>query len=264
MIGMMGTGVKGVGTFSTIIRNLQDVFKATGLQLLALFTIINFIKMAMDIDRVSWEKVVMVFVRFMIFKTLIQYASRLFAAIFQIGDVLMEQIQTTLTLSVDASNTMTAAEAIKEAINNPDIDLGWSLLNNGASLIVFIIFLFCLLPYIGTMLSIVTSVLYRCIKIVLYVSIAPIPIAIGSFEDGASTGKRFIMQAAGMVLEGLMIMIILYLYQIGIASIPAIGSDGSNVLIGAAGFMIAVMLMNSLCSLAISQSAQMAERWAGA
>jgi hypothetical protein len=264
-----GTTYKGVQTliggglsFGTLISNFQSAFVAVALQLLALFTIMNFIKLAMDVDRVSWEKCVMVFVRFMIFKMLIQNFYRLFTTIFSIGDDLLTKVTNIENFHEDVGNiTTSVADVVRDAIDNPTIDFGWAQIASGTSLVLFILFLFILFPYIGTMVQIAANVLFRAIKIVLFMSIAPISIALTSYEDNASGAKRFIMQGVGIVFEAVFISLILFIYRIGISSIPVSGISG---IMESVGFMISVLVMNALASMAISQSAQLADRWAGA
>ena len=66
------SSVKGINIWS-IGKTVNDVIVPIALSLLILFFMINLIKKSMEVERISWERVVMAFVSFLLLKYFIQH-----------------------------------------------------------------------------------------------------------------------------------------------------------------------------------------------
>ncbi|WP_281790642.1 hypothetical protein [Faecalibaculum rodentium] len=251
------TGISEIGISNTsigaLMSNLTAVCTTVGLTLLGAFTMMNLIRLAMDPERISWEKVMMVIVRFLIFKMFIDNATRFFRMVFSIADKLITDLMGSFAMNPNAAGTM--AEQISEGINNAKL-FSFLGLELGP---IFAFTLFCLfyLTLVGTVVGIIGQVLYRVLKIVVYQSISPVFISIGSFEDGAGTGKRYLMTAVAIALEGVIMMIMLKMYSLLMATVSVAGDNPY-------GLILATLILNSMLTLGISQAGTMAERWTGA
>ena len=76
---------------------------------------------------------------------------------------------------------------------------------------MFMVFIVIYLPLIGTFVMCIAQIFSRVVKIVLAFAFAPIPLAIGTWEDGSGTGKRFIMNAVALAFEGLVMILCVHI-----------------------------------------------------
>lgn len=246
------------GDFGALANTLNGAFVSLGLNLLTVFVMIDLIKKAMEIDRISWERIIMSVARFLIFKMLITYSYEFLNMIMKIG----QQFTNVLinTIHYQTGNTYEIGEMIKELIDTaeggltiPIID--WSIM----PLVLFIVFIIIYLPLIGTFVMCVAQIVTRVIKIVLAFAFAPIPLAIGTWEDGSGTGKRFIMNVVALAFEGLIVILCVHIYSLGIGDLQ----NNTTTFGGGIGAMIGILLMNGILSTALTTSSQLAEKWSG-
>lgn len=126
--------------------------------------------------------------------------------------------------------------------------------------VLFVVFIIIYLPLIGTFVMCISQIVTRVIKIVLAFAFAPIPLAIGTWEDGSGTGKRFIMNAVALAFEGMIMILCVHIYALGIADLQ----NSTTTFGGGIGAMIGILLMNGILSTALTTSSQLAEKWSGA
>lgn len=247
-------GLAGMSGIQGILYYVSGSFKAIAFQLLFLMSLIHLIKLAMDPERLSWSQVFMVIVRFFIFKFLIEYSLDFFTILFQIGDNLLSSIHTFFGLS---QNQAQLFQSVQEGIDSAE----WGISIFGVSLgplIAFICFLMFYLPMMGTYIALIAQIFTRMFKILAMICFAPVPMALSAFDEGALS-RRMIFSAVAAVLEGLYILLMVKLYQMGISSLVVV-NEGNFVFLGQ---MLAILVLNSILSLSISQAAQYAERWIG-
>ena len=123
-IGNLGLTAKGLcdwtkissSEFGTIAETLNGAFVSVGLQLLTVFVMIDLIKKAMEIDRISWERIVMSVARFLIFKMLITYSYEFLNMIMKIGQQFMNILLRTVNYQTSAGTSIGAT--IGDMINN--------------------------------------------------------------------------------------------------------------------------------------------------
>lgn len=247
----------------TLAKNLNGAFIALGLNLLTVFVMIDLIKKAMEIDRVSWERIVMSMVRFLIFKMLITYSYEFLNMIMKIGQQFMDQLLSTLHYRTDVEYSI--GEIIGQMIDQaeggftiPFFDL--SIM----PLVLFFVFILIYLPMMGTFVMVVAQIFSRVIKIIISFAFAPVPLAVGTWEDGTGAGKRFIMNAVALAFEGLLMILCVYIYSLGIQDLN-MGTIGPGASFGqGVGCMIGILLLNGVLSTALQASSQLTEKWVGA
>lgn len=250
-------------TLGTIAENLNGAFISLGLNLLTIFVMIDLIKKAMEIDRVSWERIAMSMVRFLIFKMLITYSYEFLNMIMKVGQQFMNQLL--LTLNYDSSSAYSIGEVIGEMIDQAEGGItipiiNWSIM----PLILFVVFLLIYLPMIGTFVMVIAQIFSRVIKIVITFSFAPIPLAIGTWEDGTGAGKRFIMNSVALAFEGLIMILCVHIYSLGVQDLN-MGTIGPDASFGqGVGCMIGILLLNGVLATALNSSTQLTEKWVGA
>lgn len=242
----------------TVMKTLNGAFISIGLSLLTVFIMIELLKKLMDIDRVSWQHIFMVLIRFLIFKVLIENSFEFINMIMKIG-------QQAVTLALNSLNynetiTTNVASNIGDMINNAEgINL---ILFDMMPLVMFLVFLIIYLPMIGTYVMIIAQIFTRVIKIVVVSAYAPIPLAIGCWEDGSSTGKRFIMSIVALAFEAIIMILCVHIYAKGIAGL--VSNVTENSFGQSFGSMIGVLLLNGILTVALQQTSQYAEKWTGA
>ena len=91
-------------------------------------------------------------------------------------------------------------------------------------------------------------------KLILSFAFSPIPIAIGTWEDGQNVCKRFIMSTIALGIEASMIVVATAIYSLSLSTL----SDASSI-----SSMIAIMFLNGFLMAMISMTSNMAEKWTG-
>lgn len=229
-------------TLWSMARTLNSAIIPLGLSLLTLFAIIDLIKKAMEVDRISWERIVISFVRFMIFKMFIVNSYEFMSTIMTIGS---DWVATIVQSLGGTNGTLSLAEEIKDIVNEGNI------INNiimaGAVLLLY-------LPMIGTLVGVVVQIFMRVAKVILHFAFAPVPLAVGTWEDGAGVGKKFIMSTVALSLEALMIVVCSYIYSMGLSSI----ADANAI-----SKMIAIMTLNGFFMVIVGLLSNLAEKWTG-
>ncbi len=248
-------------TLGEIAKDLNDVFVPIGLSLLTVFVMIDLIKKAMEIDRISWERIVMSMVRFLIFKVLIEHSYEFLNMIMSVAGGFINKTITALHYSTASSadigttigDLVAKAEGVKLFIVTGEI----------APLLMFIVFLVMYFPIIGTYVMVVAQIFKRVINIILAFAFSPIPLAIGTWEDGSATGKKFIMSVVALAFEGILMIVCVHIYALGLKSILSgvVGSASFGVSFGA---MVGILLMNGILTTALNGITQLTEKWTGA
>lgn len=246
-------------TLGTIAKDLNEVFVPIGLSLLTVFVMIDLIKKAMEIDRISWERIVMSMVRFLIFKVLIEHSYEFLNMIMSVAGDFINKTITALHYSTASSADIgtTIGDLVSKAEGAGF--LRWDF----APLLMFLVFLVMYFPIIGTYVMVVAQIFKRVINIILAFAFSPIPLAIGTWEDGSATGKKFIMSVVALAFEGILMIVCVHIYALGLKSILSgvVGSASFGVSFGA---MVGILLMNGILTTALNGITQLTEKWTGA
>lgn len=246
-------------TLGTIAKDLNEVFVPIGLSLLTVFVMIDLIKKAMEIDRISWERIVMSMVRFLIFKVLIEHSYEFLNMIMSVAGDFINKTITALHYSTASSADIgtTIGDLVSKAEGAGF--LHWDF----APLLMFLVFLVMYFPIIGTYVMVVAQIFKRVINIILAFAFSPIPLAIGTWEDGSATGKKFIMSVVALAFEGILMIVCVHIYALGLKSILSgvVGSASFGVSFGA---MVGILLMNGILTTALNGITQLTEKWTGA
>ncbi len=248
----------------TLASTINTTVTPIALSILAAFLMIDLIKKAMDIDRVSWQHVAMTLLRFLIYKMLIEYSYEFLSMFMEVGQDLFGLI--TDAISYDETTATNIGQMLGEMIDNAEGGItipiiNWSIM----PLILFVVFLIIYLPLIGTFVMAIAQIFSRVVKIVITFAFSPIPLGIAILDDGGgNTGKRLSMSMIATTLEGLIIIVCTHIYSRGIAILmEQTSGDDATFAIGIS-CMIGVLLLNGILVTALSTTAQISERWLGA
>lgn len=217
--------------------------------------LVDMIKQSIDYERFTLEKVIFTLVKFCLYLWLIENGTDIILKIFEIGDGLLKNVGENLTKSLPEMASI--GETCKEMIDNADFGMGLKWIS---SMLMFIIFFVAYISMLGTFVGALAQVVMRTFKIIGFIAILPIGIAMSIADNGGSQMRRLINSSVAIIVEGFLMIIFVYLYQIGLTIISTSASAGENSL----GLLIGIVVINTLLSTSLSQSAGFADKWIGA
>lgn len=226
----------------TIGRSINSVVVPVALSLLTLFFMISLIKRLTEIEKVSWERVLLWGCYFFLIKALVEKSYTLLTTVMNIVNGVYTDVASKLTIS----GTLSIAQTIKDTFNSMD-SLG-DVLWGG------VIYVILAIPFIGSIVQIWTQVLLRVVKLMLCMAFSPVPIAMG-IEGETYRGKAisYFMYAAGVGFESIVILIGSWVYTMGLSDVSSSGSSPLSSVIG-------MLIMNALFIAIIQLSHEFSER----
>lgn len=234
--------IKGT-TIWSLASTLHNVVVPIGLSLLTLFFMMDLLKKVMDFERLTWERVVFICIRFFIFKMLLENSFELLSAIMNISNNMLTSITSAMG---SASSIPDLAKQMGDLVRNAGGIFDRAFMG--------IIILILYIPFMGTLVGILVQVFLRIGKLILSFAFSPIPIALGAWEDGSSVCKRFFMSTIALGVEASMIVVTTGIYSKALSSLTDAGSIS---------IMIAIMFLNGVLMAMISMTSSLAEKWTG-
>lgn len=236
-------------TLYTSVEAINNAVTALGTSLLTLFFMISLIKMLTQegVERVSWERIVLKGAEFFMLNMFITHSMEWLGKIAGIvQNSILVPVMNNMSYS-DFTGFDIASEltAIAESAGTFE---KW---------LYFAVFVILAIPYMATMIMILSQVFVRAVKLLIYMMFSPIPIAMAA-EGDTFRGKAisFFMNFAGVCFEAVIIYIGSYIYAVGLSQ-AGISADN------AIGAIIAILFMNGLFSALISLSSQLSDRMFG-
>lgn len=238
------TNVQGINIWS-IGKTVNDVIVPIALSLLILFFMINLIKKSMEVERMSWERVVMAFVSFLLLKYFIQHGYDFLIAIMNITNDIF--ISVTEVIS-NTNSTINIADVLIDAVPDGFVD---SIMTYGLYLILFI-------PFMTTIVQILTQIFLRVIKLILCFAFSPIPIALAADDEGRGKAIQYFLFAASVGIEAVIIYIATNIYAIGLQGLSST-VDSTNAI----STIVAMLFLNGMYLAVIQYSSQFSEKLTG-
>ena len=206
---------------------------------------INLIKKAMEVERISWERVAMAFVSFLLLKYFIQHGYDFLSSIMNITN----DIFVSITHAINNSNSsINIADTLINAVPDGFVD---SIMTYGLYLILFI-------PFMTTIVQILTQIFLRVVKLILCFAFAPIPIALAADDEGRGKAIQYFLFAASIGLEAVIIYLATNIYSIGLAGLSStVGSTN------AISTIVAMLFLNGMYLAVIQYASQFAEKLTG-
>ena len=231
----------------TIGSVINTVVTPIALSLLVLFFMISLIKKFTEIEKVSWERLLLWGCYLFFIMALVQNSYTLLTKIMNIVNGIYTDISGHLS---QVSGTTSIGTAIYNTIMGYD--------DIGSVLIGIILYLVAAIPYLGSVIQIWTQILLRVIKLMLCMAFSPIPIAM-AVEGENYRGKAisYLMYSAGVGFEGVVILIGSWVYSLGLSQLSQNANTGQlNVIIG-------LLIMNALFIAVIQLAHEFSERMFG-
>ena len=191
--------------------------QAVGYALLILFFSIGILKTAGSLtDLKRPEVAIKMFIRFLLTKLTLDNLMTGMNRFIEIGKSLILTINDRAGIQI---TNLSVPDSVKTAIK----DLKW---NNG--LFMAIVALLGALVIMVLSIVVVLTVYGRFFKIFLYTAISPLPISSFAGSPTAQVGKSFIKAYAGVILEGVIIVLACVIYAAYATSTPVIDSSASS------------------------------------
>lgn len=238
------TEVKKINIWS-IGQTVNDAIVPIALSILVLFFMINLIKKAMEVERISWEKVVMSFVSFFLLKFFIMNGYEFLTTIMNV----INEIFVTITNVISNENVnINIADTLINAVPDGFVD---SIMTYGLYLILFI-------PFMTTIVQILTQIFLRIVKLIMCFAFAPIPIALAADDDGRSKAIQYFLFTASVGIEAIIIYLATNIYTIGLNGLSStVGSTN------AISTIVAMLFLNGMFLAVIQYGSQFAEKITG-
>lgn len=229
----------------SIGKTVNDCIVPVALSLLILFFMINLIKKAMEVERISWERIVMAVVSFLLLKYFIQNCYDFLSSIMNI----VNDIFVSITGVITNNNTdLNIADSLINSVPTGFVD---KIMTYGLYLILFI-------PFMTTIVQIFTQIFLRVVKLILCFAFAPIPIALAADDDGRNKAIQYFLFTASVGLEAIIIYIATNIYAIGLSGLSS--TSGST---NAISTIIAMLFLNGMYLAIIQYGSQFAEKLTG-
>lgn len=199
-----------------LVGNVQGIVKPVCYTICVILFLIEFLKMSMRVDMLKWEFLFKVMAKFVIAKACIDYGPQLMEAIYS---TVAEWTSTYGTSAYDPSFLDTIVDKINDALD----DMGfWAMIGFAiTSIVPALVLLVCSFA--------VKVIAYgRLIELYVLLAMMPVPFAFLLEGDGGNNiTKKYILNFAGVCLQGLLIVISCSLYQYLIADVIN-GMSGST------------------------------------
>lgn len=226
----------------TIGKTINELVVPVALSLLTLFFMISLIKRLTEIEKVSWERVLLWGCYFFLVKSFVQRSYSLLTTIMGIVN----------NIYVDISNALSVGSGVSSISQNvANAFKNYTSLGN----ILFGILLYVILaiPFIGSIIQIWAQVLLRVVKLMLCMAFSPIPLAM-AVEGETYRGKAisYFMYAAGVGFESIVILLGSWIYTQGLSSVSKMTNAFPQI--------IGVLVMNALFIAIIQLSHEFSER----
>ena len=229
----------------SIGKTVNDCIVPIALSLLILFFIINLIRKSMEVERISWERVAMSFVSFLLLKYFIQHGYEFLSSIMNITN----DIFVSITHAISNSNSViNIADTLIEAVPDGFID---SIMTYGLYLILFI-------PFMTTIVQILTQIFLRVVKLILCFAFAPIPIALAVDDEGRGKAIQFFLFVASVGLEAVIIYLATSIYAIGLSGLSSTVASTDPI-----STIVAMLFLNGIFLAIIQYASQFAEKLVG-
>lgn len=214
--GLLGQNLTANTNMWKMVGTVQGIVKPVCYTIMVIFFLIEFLKMSMKIDMLKWEYLFKVMAKFVIAKACIDFGPTLMEAIYA---TVAEWITKFGTSTYDASMFTDIIKGINDELD----DMGfWAMIGFAVTSIVP-----CLVLNICAF--VVKVIAYgRLIEIYILLACMPIPFAFLLDGEGhANITKKYVLNFAGVCLQGLLIVISCSLFQYLMADVIAtLGSTG--------------------------------------
>lgn len=109
------------------------------------------------------------------------------------------------------------------------------------SIMTYGLYLILFIPFMTTIVQILTQIFLRVVKLILCFAFAPIPIALAADDEGRSKALQYFLFAASVGIESVIIYLATNIYSLGLAGLSStVGSTN------AISTIVAMLFLNGM------------------
>ena len=197
------------------VPTLVDAIKGTSLILCLMFFLMDFFTKTLHLQWITWENVLMLFIKMTVAKVLVDNSELITSTIYQGFNSFVQTISGTITqYSFISGDDMTIAQYFvshsqaSQIVNN--VDAGW--LNFQPLLLNMQITIQGLIMKIIMILAFVI-VIARLFELTVYTLIAPVPLSTFACDGLADVGKGFLKSFAAVTIQSVVLAIMFIAYS---------------------------------------------------
>lgn len=226
-------------------KTVNDCIIPIALSILILFFMINLIRKSMEVEKISWERIAMSFVLFLILKYLIQNGYTFLSSIMNVVNDMFIRITSVLS---NNNSSINIADALINAVPSKFVD---SIMTYGLYLILFI-------PFSTTIVQILTQIFLRVVKLIFCFAFSPIPLALAVDDDGRGKALQYLLYSASVGIEAIIIYLATNIYSIGLAGLSSTVASTNAI-----STIVAMLFLNGIYLATIQYASQFAEKLVG-
>lgn len=200
--GVLGQDLQANKEMWGLVLNVQNIVRPVCYTITVIFFLIEFLKISMKMDMLKWETLFTTLIKFFVSKACIDFGPQLMEAIYS---TVAEWITTFGVSAYDPSFLNKIARGITAALDNMGF---WEMIGFAiTSIIPALVLLACAF--------IIQVIAYgRLIELYILLALMPIPFSMILESEGPSNiTKKYILNFAGVCLQGLLIVVSCSLYQ---------------------------------------------------
>ena len=231
-------------------NNVYPLVQGMAVSLLTLMMMFKFIKECLEVERFSWEKVLMLLAKMFLVNMFIMSSFEILSLFFEWVMDLMNGL--TASLPSTSERIVSIGEVFAVGVT----EAGWI-----EKAIIVVIALVMAFAYYGTTIAVVGQVLIRYVKILVGMAFSPLPIAISMDEQHGTDVMRYLFWMTGVFLQAPIIRIFLSIYNQLLAELCANVPEFSVFDPGEfIPFLIGISLVNGLLAMMINMAQQVTDR----
>lgn len=243
-----------VGKFNPYNFFYQTVYplcKGIGVSLLVLMMFYKYVKECLEIERFTWQRALMLFVKTYFVAMFVDYSFEIIELFAGTAMDLFSKVTANLvTVNGGGQSVASLGEMFASIITDTS---GW--IPKVAILIIGIVTAF---TYYGTAIGIIGQVIVRYIKILCAMAFAPIPLAMSLDEQHGGDSMKYIFWMFGVFLQAPIMQICARIYTLLLNE--AVSSFGSVELGDVICVGLAVSLINGILAMLLNMAQQFTDR----
>jgi hypothetical protein len=221
------------GVYDIAVQVSDDVIAPIASSIIGLCFFIEFMKISIKMDMFKWEYAITAMAKFAVAKSALDIAPDFLLAFYQKGSQLV-------TETANLVNTTQTVDTVATNVNNILASSTWY---EALALAATMSLIFLAVWTVGVFVLVMAYA--RIFEIVLYISVAPLPVSFLPLENSQIT-KRFALNFVAVIIQGVIMLITILLFNAMITA-SDFTYDGSKNIFEQILPMAGNMLIATLC-----------------
>jgi hypothetical protein len=186
--------------YNTALDISRNVVAPVATSIIGLCFFIEFLKLSIKVDMFKWEWAISAMFKFAVAKSALDITPQFLLAIYEKGTQLL----------TGAQNNVETGASLDTIANGIQSILGGSTWYQALALAATMSIIFIAVWAVG--IFVIVMAYARTFEIILYISVAPLPVAFLPLENSQIT-KRFALSFAAVVVQGLIMIVTIMLFN---------------------------------------------------